>query len=47
MEFYIVNKVVNKASMKFSGVKNHHFHQIDLDDLNNLRNRFEIGIDFK
>jgi hypothetical protein len=43
-------KILSKfvfLSFTTSGVKNRHFHQIDLDDLNLLRNRFEIGIDYK
>jgi hypothetical protein len=38
---------LNSFFVQGRGAKNRHFHQIDLDDLNLLRNRFEIGIDFK
>jgi hypothetical protein len=42
-----LNEMVSFFDILHSGVKKRHFHQIDLDDLNLLRNRFEIGIDFK
>jgi hypothetical protein len=39
-----LNGAVFERPLPPSGVKNRHFHQIDLDDLNLLRNRFEIGM---